>query len=275
MTANVHQALQVLPVIQTDRLQRLQRELAFAWERTSREDVMAWGKASGSGFVTATARRVKNVASLLGRAAKFVSNEAIVGYAAWQEKCLQSHLKSRVADAGNALQRTYHSVAGFGDQFAQAFRTDPKNAGVQLLTLVATSVAVSGGADGDGGAPDLDLMFGIDAHRSILSHSILMGAALEAGILSLLGAVKLVYDKLPDHHDGLWDDLHDISITVSQAASMGVSVGMAYHLLVDGLVQPAPYHDLPVDLPMEGHQAIFVANGVAEAVDAGKKSKSN
>ena len=47
-----------------------------------------------------------------------------------------------------------------------------------------------------GGAPDLDLVFGIGAHRSIFSHSILMGSALETAFLSLLRLVRLTHKNL-------------------------------------------------------------------------------
>lgn len=46
---------------------------------------------------------------------------------------------------------------------------------------------------------------------------------------------------------------------------------MAYHLLVDGLLQPGTYHDLPVSMPMEGHEALFVLNAKAEALDVANK----
>ena len=47
---------------------------------------------------------------------------------------------------------------------------------------------------------------------------------------------------------------------------------MAYHLLVDGLAQPAPYTDIPVAMPMELHQSIFVVNGIGEVIDVNKNN---
>lgn len=259
--------------IKADRLHRLQFELRHAWLQMSREDVMVWGAASGAGFVSAAGRRVKNMVNLVTTTTHFVGQEARSGYRAWADDRLKTHLQDRAANAGNSVLQVCRSVTDFAGQFAQAFKANPKDAGVQLLTLVVTSLAVSGGPDGNGGAPDLDLMFGIDAHRSILSHSILMGAALEAGILSLLGVVKMTHSKLPTQHDELWDDLFEQASKMSVAASVGVGVGMAYHLLVDGLVQPAPYHDLPMEMPIEAHQAVFVVNGAGEAVGVRQKGR--
>lgn len=257
--------------IQSVRLKRLQGELRYAWSQLSHDDMLAWGAASGMGFAGAAGRRVKNLAHLAKSSVKFGGKEALSGYYAWSDNRLKVHLQNRASNARDSIRQASRTVSEFVSQFAQAFKADPKDAGVQLLTLVVTSLAVSGGPDGNGGAPDLDLMFGIDAHRSILSHSILMGAALEAGILSLLGVVKMTHSKLPAHHDSLWDSLHEQTSKLSVAASVGVGIGMAYHLLVDGLVQPAPYHDLPIAMPIEAHQSVFVVNGLGEAVDLGKK----
>lgn len=274
MTQYRANTLSVPVVIQTERLKRLQRELEHAWSQTSRADLMAWGASCGTGFVSAAARRVKNVAHLAGSAAHFLNSERKVSYLAWKQDRLLLHLKNCSMTAGGAIRKSCTDVSVFSGRFAQAFKANPKEAGVHLLTVVVTSLVVSGGPDGNGGAPDLDLMFGIDAHRSFLSHSILMGAALETCILSLLAMIKVTHAKLPDEHDGLWDALHDQAIKITHAASQGVSIGMAYHLLVDGLIQPAPYHDLPISMPIAAHQSLFVVNGLGEAIDIGKKQNS-
>lgn len=102
--------------------------------------------------------------------------------------------------------------------------------------------------------------------RSVLGES-----ALEAGFRSIVELVGLLYDKLPAEHDPVWDTIYLQAEEYFRAAQTGASIGMAYHLLVDGLVQEAPYKDLPISMPMEAHQAVFVANGVAETIDADAK----
>lgn len=170
------------------RLQRLQHELGYALAQTRRSDLLAWGTDSGKTLAAAATRRVKNVVQLLYSGACFVGGEASTGWRAWQRGELAGHAQRRASRAVETARDGYAQISDFAGRMAQALKDKPQDTGVHLLTLVLTSLLVSGGPDGDGGAPDLDLMFGIDAHRSILSHSILMGAALEAGLLSVAGS---------------------------------------------------------------------------------------
>lgn len=268
---NPHPSALAPTTLPDQRLQRLQHELGYALAQTRRSDLLAWGTDSGKTLAAAATRRVKNVVQLLYSGACFVGGEASTGWRAWQRGELVGHAQRRASRAVETARDGYAQISDFAGRMAQALKDKPQDTGVHLLTLVLTSLLVSGGPDGDGGAPDLDLMFGIDAHRSILSHSILMGAALEAGLLSLLGLVRLVYQQLPAQHDPLWDSIHSQAANIALAASRGASVGIAYHLLVDGLVQPAPYHDLPVSLPIEAHQTVFVVNAAGEATDVRHK----
>lgn len=120
----------------------------------------------------------------------------------------------------------------------------------------------------------MDLAFGIGAHRSILSHSILMGAALETAFLSLLRLVRLVHSKLPADHAKGWDDLLRQSDPILRGAIAGAGVGMAYHLVIDGLVQPAALHDLPFTAPMPMHQVFIAGSGGIEVQDLLHKDRS-
>ncbi|KQP21391.1 hypothetical protein ASF45_04245 [Pseudorhodoferax sp. Leaf265] len=139
------------------------------------------------------------------------------------------------------------------------------------MTTVLVALIVSGGPDGDGGAPDLDLMVGIGAHRSWLSHSILAGAALEGMLRAMLELVRMVHDKLPEEREPVWDLLYQRAAELTEAANRGVSLGVSYHLGVDGLVEPAAYHGLPFEMPLVGHQALFTANSLAELNDVRNK----
>ncbi len=253
------------------RFKTLGDELLYAWDRTDSRLVLHWSAASATIFGTSLKRRASNLLNLAWRLSTAAAAESVAAVHAYRQNRLPEHLGNRAGVAYASAADVAARVKVSTSQVADLVRRQPRDAVPQLLVLVATSIVVSGGPDGDGGAPDLDLMFGIDAHRSILSHSILMGAALETAFLSLVQLVKLLHAKLPAHHDPLWDQIANQADSLAQAASVGASLGMAYHLLVDGLVQPAAYHDLPMSMPMEAHQTVFVVNAAGEALDVKHK----
>lgn len=254
------------------RFQTLGDELLYAWDRTDSRVVLEWSAATAAIFCTSLKRRASNLLNVAWRLSTAAASESVAAAHAYHQDRLPEHLDRRAGAAYAASADVAARVKGATAQVAELVRSQPRAAIPQLLVLVTTSLVVSGGTDGDGGAPDLDLILGIDAHRSILSHSVLMGAALETGFLSLVQLVNLLHAKLPDRHDQLWDRIAAQADTLAQAASVGASLGMAYHLLVDGLFQPAAYHDLPLAMPMEAHQTIFVVNAAGEVLDAKYKS---
>ena len=76
-----------------------------------------------------------------------------------------------------------------------------------------------------------------------------------------------VHGKLPHDHDPLWDGLARIGRPLTESLAIGTSAGLAYHFLVDALIQPAALHGLPVHMPIEGHQAVMAASGMAEGAN--------
>lgn len=268
----VQNALVPLLLVREDRrTTRLAQELRSALAKTESSQLARWGGQTGQFFATALARRGKNLFGLVKAVAKGVGSEGMDAVSAFKAGELREHTKGRATASYDSLTDASERIVAFGRSITTAVSQNPREAAPQLFVLVLSSVVVSGGPDGNGGAADLDLMFGIDAHRSVLSHSILMGAALEAGILSIVELVRLVHEKLPADHDALWDALFVQTEEISRAAQVGASLGLAYHLFVDGLAQPAPYKDLPIAMPMEAHQVIFAANAAAEAMDAKNK----
>ena len=249
-------------------------ELRYAKSEMHPDDLKAWGAHAAKDLARAFSRRVLNVAHLVTSVGTGTWNEAKSAYAAAESSRLGNHLSGRLIAAKDGTYTVaVNSVAGVR-KIRAALKENPTEAGSQLLTTVVVSLLVSGGPDGDGGVPDMDLMLGIGAHRSILTHSIIAGSLLEAGFLSLVKLTLLVQAKLPASHDPLWDAIARHADAHGLAANKGASLGMAYHLFVDGLVQPAAYHDLPISMPMEGHEAIIVTNATAEALDVSKKNSA-
>lgn len=262
-----------LPAL-TDANQRLSKmgdELKYAWERTDNDVLLDWGMGIGLDFGKSLTRRVGNMMRLIGDLTTSTLEEGRDAARAYSNDRLGDHLKGRGEQAYASTERFISETGASLSQTFSDLKNNPADVGPQLLTMVAMTFLVSGGPDGNGGAPDLDLMVGIDAHRSVFSHSILMGASIETGLLALLRLTRLVHAKLPATRDPLWDTMARQSDGILNAASMGASMGMAYHLFVDGLIQPGAYHGIPIPMPMEAHQAIFEANAAAEALDVGHK----
>jgi len=184
------------------------------------------------------------------------------------------HATDRGKAASNDLANKYQKSKQAGVTFYETLRSDPVEQLTRLPVMVIAGLLAAGGIDGDGGVPDMDLLAGIGYHRSPFTHSIIAGAVLETAVLTLIRVVEKVHHRLPLNHDAIWDEFRRHSTAVLDAAGRGASAGIAYHLLVDGIAQPGAYHGLPIDLPIEAHQGLFVLSAGAEAQDAVVRPKS-
>lgn len=249
------------------RICSMAEELRYAWERAPNGALGSWSTEVAGDFASSLGRRVSNVASLVVTLIEFNGQEIAKAYQASRQERFLEHLRGRAGAAVDWMKDFSSRSKQSSQELIEALRSEPSKVGPHLLTMVITSIVVAGGPDGDGGAPDMDLLGGIGAHRSPWTHSILMGATLETGFLALIRLVQLVHGNLPPRHDPKWDDLAFHAPSILHAANKGTSIGLSYHFLMDGLVQPGSYHGLPVELPAEAHSALQTVNGVAEALD--------
>lgn len=254
-----------------DRLKRLMDELAFAIGRTDRTTLKTWGGRSAGRLVTLTGRRIGALSGLVGRLAQVGSGELKGFLAAMREGRFGQQLGDRTAAAIDGSLGLARDGARLVSGIGQGLLDDPKTNAPRVLAAFLGFYAGSGGVDGDGGIPDLDLLAGIDAHRSILTHSILAGVVAEGLLLALVDLAGEINDRLPRDHDVLWDTLAEVAEPLTQTLATGMSAGIAYHLLWDAGIEPAPYKDLPFSMPMEGHEAVMAANGTAEGAYAANR----
>ena len=254
---------------QPDQFEQMAEELAFAIRRTSSADLyplLGHLIKDGSSAVT---RRVGNVFNLVGSVANGLYSEVAGAIDATSKDRLGTHLVER---GERAFEVSSHAVKSGADAISSIYLQlvdQPAEAGPKLLILVLSSLVVAGGVDGDGGLPDMDIpLMGIGAHRSLFTHSILIGSALEAAVLLLTRLVLCTHKNLPYDHDLLWDSIATHSVGLLGSAGKGASIGLAYHLMMDSIVQPGTYHGIPFEMPLEAHQAAFAANSMAEAAGA-------
>jgi hypothetical protein len=251
--------------VSAQRVQRLLAELLFALKRLPATEVAKLVGGMPLDFVFSICRRAENMAQLAKTTSVSAYIEAAGLVTAWRKDRFPEHLGDRARSGGEWASEKWEG----GRARVAAIQADPIGEALRLSALALAALASSGGFDGDGGLPDMDIaLLGIGAHRSPFSHSILIGSSLETLIATFIRISLAVQNKLPPEHDPVWNTLAQHSARLLDAASRGASVGLAYHLLVDGLLQPAPYHGLPLHLPIEVHQAIQTVNGMAEGLDS-------
>jgi hypothetical protein len=254
------------------RSERLIAEMRVALKGLSRAQILDWAadttRTTGRVFV----RRGVGFGKAIANAGRGTIDETRGALVAGHDGYLMEHCKKRgaallgaVKDASKRMRTKAMTVA--------AMVRNPGQLPEAVVTVVAALVS-SGGIDANGGIPDLDLQFGIGAHRSIFTHSIIAGSAVEGSLYGIATLVGLTYRHLPATHDPLWDLIDRNRDRFLSAAAAGASAGIAYHLLIDGTLQPGAYHDLPVHLPLEGHEAILVANASAEGIDVRVKQET-
>lgn len=245
-------------------MQQLAAELWVALRATPGSELTLQAAELPSEFIGALGRRVKNLANLAGSAL----DEANQFFDAASSGTFIEHLSSRKTNAAIAAAGTYEQITMLG----QCLLNNPREQLPRVMLLVGTGLLSSGGLDGDGGVPDTDIpLFGVGAHRSPLTHSFFIGAALEAFAIVLVRSICVVHKNLPAKRHPAWEAFTPKLIEGIETARSGAALGLAYHFMVDGLLQPAPYHGLPIEMPLDVHQAIFVASGVSESMSAGPR----
>ena len=249
------------------RSRRIYDELAFAISRTDRKILTEWGSRSAVRFVKLGGRRINTLSATVKSLGNSSKTELFGLLQSIRENRLRSHVGDRTAAAIDGSISFTKSGAQVIGTIGSALIDDPRSNAPKVVAAFIGFYAGSGGVGGNGGIPDMDLLAGIGAHRSIFTHSIIAGVVADGLLLATTDLATQVYDKLPIDHDPLWDSFVAKASSLTDALGVGASVGIAYHLLVDAAIQPAPYHDLPFAMPIEGHQSILAANGIAEGAD--------
>ncbi len=142
-------------------------------------------------------------------------------------------------------------------------------AAVTVITLLIFFTA-AGGFDFEGGVPDMDIMAaGIGSHRSLFTHSILIGFGIEfTGRFTLL-LLNKVKNRMPADKHPAWDKIYSYIDKHKEKAIAAIWLGIGTHLIKDSGIfggGVTPYKDLPFSMPMDSHQALFAANGTASQI---------
>jgi len=254
------------------RIKKLSEELKIAINNTDKSVISKWALSSANVFIGSLKRRGIGLLKAIGTIASGTIKETVNAASAAKNGQLKTHVAERATDLSTAIIVKKDQLIASVKNTSQRIKNDPLSAGPELLIAIIGFYFGSGGLDGDGGIPDLDLELGIGTHRSIWFHSILPGATIEAGIFSLATLVNAVHTNLPPQHDILWDRFLAENNRMSLAFAKGTCAGLAYHLMVDATWDAGKaYSDLPFSMPMAAHQGVMASNAIAEAIDVDKK----
>lgn len=261
-----------LPNFSDTRAARCGDELRFALGRMESANLKAWGKRSALRLLMLAGQRVGGLARLATLLARSGGGELSGLFTALKQRRFATHVGDRTAAAIDVTLAIGREGSRLLTGIAKSLLNDPKKNAPAVLGAVLGFSAGSGGLDANGGIPDLDLLAGIGAHRSPLSHTIIAGIVVEGLLLAIADLAAEVHGRLPQDHDPLWDSLARIGRPLAENLALGTSAGLAWHLLADAFVQPGTYHDLPFAMPQEGHQVVLAVNGVAEGMHAAQRA---
>ncbi|CAN5209213.1 hypothetical protein BH09PSE6_BH09PSE6_32410 [soil metagenome] len=252
--------------LDAERLARMAAELREAVGRLTAPQLREFGADVVADLGRSLTRRVVKIGHLLAGITRGVARESAGAVAATRGGRLAAHAAARREAAADALGSWSTRARVNAAALHQAFVRDPRESAIQMFVFTLAALAGSGGLDASGGASDVDLPFTAhDPHAALVTHSIFMGAALETMCLATVRLIDRVHAALPDQRDALWDSVHARCAPFAQTASRGLSAGVAYHLLIDGLVDP---HRMPAGWSTEAWQLWLLTNAKVEGFDA-------
>ena len=253
------------------RYQKLFDELIYAAESIEKKDALSVVKQIPNIALYLTVRRIKGFCHTM----HWLWKNSIVTSQEIFSNFKKGTLKQYISDVFNNCKNKTKNITKNLSNLTKSATKEPKdfiiNYGPFFLAFALGFNFASGGLDGDGGLPDLDLEFGIGAHRSILSHGIIMGITAECAIIIISMLADIVIKKLPEEHDKFWDNVSKRKNEIIKGLMVGVGAGMAYHLTIDGTLDIKAYCDLPFKVNMITHKGIMLMQAIIEWIDIPNK----
>jgi len=250
---------------------RIINEFQFALDACSASDINRWGGRVVKILSLITIRRIEGLFYLIKSVSIFLVKESLGLTRSIFEGRFVSHIKEKTESSIEGVRDLKYELKESISEISKILKEDPRSISTKLFAYFLGFYTGSGGRDG--GLPDLDFLMGIGVHRSIVTHSILVGIIAEALLLSTLELALIVHEKLPEDHDPWWDKLKLNTNKIINDFVSGLSFGIATHLTIDATIDGGgTYKDLPVPLPLIGHQTIMGVNAVTELIDSFRKS---
>ena len=113
-------------ILSNSRYSRLESELRYALDNTSKEEFKNWGKCTAMVFPKVTLRRAKNLGEFAGGVVKGTVSEAKQFINASLEWRLLSHTKQRTSDFAGFSQESFRDLRDVTKTIIKMTRNDPK-----------------------------------------------------------------------------------------------------------------------------------------------------
>ena len=268
--------------ISNDRARLLYSEFCHAWNKCSTKEKLTWFKDTFVLFGKVTFRRGKGLLQFAKKLVTGAGKASLEMGKAVIEDRGKEHFFDQADKFKGGSKKFYGSSKKVLKNTISVLKNNPKESGPILFLGILGFFCGAGFQVGekafydiDGGIPDLDIAIGgIGAHRSPITHSVIAGAIVETAVFSSVKAAQLIHKNLPSNHDNFWDGIKKFNGWGTAFAS-GACTGIAYHLLIDGTLDGnKAMNGLPFSMSMEGHNAVFVGNAAAEAIDINKKNQN-
>ncbi len=250
--------------------QKIISDLKYALKDLTTEELLQIFKdASLQSFKTT----IKTKRQTLKNAGSFIKNT----YVRYKKNGIIESVQSDAERFENFLTSLPGKAKSVYDNFLKLKREEQIEIVAVTIITVAIFFAAGGGLDMEGGIPDTDIaLMGIEHHRSFLTHSIFIGLGVEfVGRFSLL-TLQRIKNRMPADRHQIWNTVYNYIDKHQEKAIAAMWLGVGTHLLKDsGMLGHGvtPYKDLPISMPMEAHQGLFAANGIASGIFGVKNKK--
>lgn len=261
------------------RRDRLVADLRFALPKVRDCELRDWARGIPATALAVTRRRGSNLKTSAVTLWGWMKGEGSMARDAWRAQAVGAHLLQRTCQSVGAARDLTLAARDVAAEYGKQVLASPRTEAPVLVAGLVGLLVGSGGLDGDGGIPDLDLLGGIGAHRSLLTHTFVAGVVAETFVRAAADLATRIHAQLPTQHDKLWDMLVLNDSRIMNALCSGVSAGLSYHFAVDATADAGgAYASLKgvisatADDTLQGANAVIEGNDVTRRMQSTKKS---
>jgi hypothetical protein len=249
-------------------------DLRFALPNIRDRELRDWAKGIPAIGMAVTRRRGSNLKMSAVALWGWMKSEGSMARDAWRAEAIGAHLGQRTRRSIGAARDLTLAAREIAAVYGAQVLANPRTEAPVLVAGVIGLLAGSGGLDGDGGIPDLDLLGGIGAHRSLLTHTFVAGVVAETLVRAAADLATRTHLQLPTQHDKLWDALVLNDSRIVNALCAGVSAGLSYHFAVDATADAGgAYASLKGVISATADNTLQGANAVIEGNDAARRMR--